>query len=56
MMKFMLAARRKPDETQEQYFYEWGIIHVALMITTPLIAAFKRYVQHYSHQRCHRTI
>lgn len=49
MMKFMLAARRKRHETQEKYFYEWGIIHVALMITTPsVMRSFKRYVQHYS--------
>jgi hypothetical protein len=49
MMKFMLAARRKRHETQERYFYEWGIIHVALMITTPsVMRSFKRYVQHFS--------
>jgi hypothetical protein len=49
MMKFILAARRKPQDTQERYFYEWGIIHVALMITTPsVMRSFKRYAQHYS--------
>jgi|HubBroStandDraft_1064217.scaffolds.fasta_scaffold09833_7 hypothetical protein len=49
MMKFILAARRKPGDTQERYFYEWGIIHVALMITNPSTQrAFKRYVQHFS--------
>jgi len=49
MMKFMLAARRKPGDTQERYFYEWSIIHVALMITNPSTQrAFKRYVQHFS--------
>ena len=48
-MKFILAARRKPQDTQERYFYEWGIIHVALMITTPsVMRSFKRYAQHYS--------
>jgi hypothetical protein len=48
-MKFILAGRRKREETQEKYFYEWGIIHVALMITNPSTQqAFKRYVQHYT--------
>jgi hypothetical protein len=49
MMKFILAARRKPEDTQERYFYEWGIIHVALMITNPSTQrVFQRYTQHYS--------
>ena len=49
MMKFILAARRKPQDTQERYFYEWSVIHVALMITNPSTQrAFKRYCQHYT--------
>ena len=50
MIKFIIAARRKPQDTQERYFYEWGIIHVALMVSCPSIPmqTFKRYVQHYS--------
>ena len=49
MLKFILAARRKPGDTQERYFYEWSIIHVALMITNPSTQrAFKRYTQHYT--------
>jgi hypothetical protein len=49
MIKFIIAARRKPQDTQERYFYEWGIIHVALMVTSPAVMrTFKRYVQHYS--------
>jgi hypothetical protein len=49
MMKFILAARRKPEDTQERYFYEWSIIHVALMITNPSTTrAFRRYAQHYT--------
>ena len=49
MMKFILAARRKPGDTQERYFYEWSIIHVALMITNPSTQrAFQRYAQHYT--------
>jgi len=48
-MKFILAARRKPEDTQEKYFYEWSIIHVALMITNPSTQrAFTRYAQHYT--------
>ena len=49
MMKFILSARRKPGDTQERYFYEWGTIHVALMITNPSTQrAFKRYAQHFT--------
>lgn len=49
MIKFIIAARRKREDTQARYFYEWGIIHVALMITSPdVMRLFKRYVQHYS--------
>jgi hypothetical protein len=49
MLKFMLAAQRKPDMTRERYFYEWGIIHVSLMLQTPTVMdSFRRYVQHYS--------
>jgi EthD domain len=49
MIKFILAARRKREDTQERYFYEWGVIHVALMLTTPsVMQTFRRYAQHYS--------
>jgi EthD domain len=49
MINFIIAARRKREDTQERYFYEWGIVHVALMISTPrVMQLFKRYVQHYS--------
>lgn len=49
MIKFIIAARRKPQDTQERYFYEWGIIHVALMVTSPsVMRTFLRYAQHYS--------
>jgi len=49
MLKFMLAAQRKPGMTRERYFYEWGIIHVSLMLQTPSVMdSFRRYVQHYS--------
>jgi len=49
VIKFMLVSRRKPGDTQERYFYEWGIIHVALMITTPsVMRTFRRYAQHFT--------
>lgn len=49
MIKFTIVGRKKPEITQERYFYEWGIIHVALMISTPAVMKiFKRYVQHYA--------
>ena len=48
-LKFLICARRKRQDTQERYFYEWGNIHVALMLTTPApMRVFKRYVQHFS--------
>lgn len=48
-LKFLICARRKRQDTQERYFYEWGNIHVALMLTTPTpMRVFKRYVQHFS--------
>lgn len=49
MMKFTLASRHKEAGTRERYFYEWSIIHVALMITGPhACQVFKRYVQHFA--------
>jgi hypothetical protein len=49
VIKFMLVSRRKPGDTQEKYFYEWGVIHVALMITTPsVMRTFHRYAQHFT--------
>jgi hypothetical protein len=49
VIKFQLISRHKPGDSQEKYFYEWGIIHVALMITTPsVMRTFKRYAQHFT--------
>jgi hypothetical protein len=49
MMKFTLASRHPDGGTRERYFYEWSIIHVALMITGPHAPqAFRRYVQHFA--------
>ena len=48
MLKFMLASRSKPEHTKERYYFEWGIIHVALMLTTPtVVSTFRRYAQHF---------
>ena len=48
-LKFLICARRKRQDTQDRYFYEWGNIHVALMLTTPApMRVFRRYVQHFS--------
>lgn len=48
-LKFLIAARRKREDTQARYFYEWGNIHVSLMLTTPeVMETFLRYVQHYA--------
>ena len=48
MLKFMLASRSKPEHTKERYYFEWGIIHVALMLGTPTVmSTFRRYAQHY---------
>lgn len=49
MIKFVLAGRRRPGDTQERYFFEWGTMHVALMLTSPsVMKAFRRYSQHYA--------
>jgi hypothetical protein len=49
MLKFILAARRKREDTQARYFYEWGNIHVALMLANPVVfQLFQRYAQHFS--------
>jgi hypothetical protein len=49
MNKFMLANRRKEGMTLEQFNYEWGVVHVAVMLTTPsAMQIFRRYVQGYT--------
>jgi hypothetical protein len=48
MNKFILANRRKEGMTLEQFRYEWGVVHVAVMLTTPsAMQIFRRYVQGY---------
>ena len=49
MLKFTLASRHMDEGTRERFFYEWSIIHVSLMLTTPsVMQLFKRYVQHFN--------
>jgi hypothetical protein len=49
MLKFTLASRHMDGGSRERFFYEWSIIHVALMLTTPsVMKLFKRYVQHFN--------
>jgi EthD domain len=49
MNKFMLANRRKEGMTLDQFRYEWGVVHVAIMLTTPsAMQIFRRYVQGYT--------
>jgi hypothetical protein len=49
MLKFTLASRHMDGATRERFFYEWSIIHVALMLTSPsVMILFKRYVQHFN--------
>lgn len=49
MLKFTLASRHMDEGTRERFFYEWSILHVALMLTTPsVMQLFKRYVQHFN--------
>lgn len=48
MMKFLIVSRRPNGGSYERLLYEWSVIHVALMLTTPVVTrVFKRYVQHY---------
>ncbi len=48
MIKFLIVSRHKPHEDQQTFFYNWAIIHVALMLTTPIVfSTFRRYVQHF---------
>lgn len=49
MNKFMLVNRRKEGMTPERFRYEWGVVHVAVTLTTPsAMEIFRRYVQGYS--------
>jgi EthD domain len=48
-VKFVLANRRKEGMSLEQFRYEWGVVHVAIMVTTPAATdRIRRYVQGFS--------
>jgi hypothetical protein len=50
-VKFVLANRRKDGMTLEEFRYEWGVVHVAIMVTSPgATERIRRYVQGYSLQ------
>ena len=49
MMKFMLCNRRLDGMSPEEFNYQWGVVHVAIMVTTPsAMQVFRRYVQGYA--------
>ena len=51
MIKWNITSRHKPGLTTERFYYEWAVIHVALMLTNAsTIRCFRRYVQHYGFQ------
>lgn len=46
-MKFWLASKPMDGQTREEFDFEWSYIHVALMLTTPVVMrSFQRYTQH----------
>lgn len=48
MMKWNITSRHHPQLSTERFYYEWGVIHVALMLTNAsTMRSFRRYVQHY---------
>lgn len=48
MIKFTITSRHKPEGTTEQFYYEWAVIHVALMLGCPMVMkTFARYAQHF---------
>jgi hypothetical protein len=50
-VKFVLANRRKDGMTLEEFRYEWGVVHVAIMVTRPgATERIRRYVQGFSLQ------
>ncbi|MFO1410438.1 MAG: EthD domain-containing protein [Steroidobacteraceae bacterium] len=51
MIKWNITSRHKPGMTTERFYYEWAVLHVALMLTNAsTIRCFRRYVQHYGYQ------
>jgi hypothetical protein len=48
-VKFVLANRRQDGMTLEEFRYEWGVVHVAIMVMSPgATERIRRYVQGYS--------
>jgi hypothetical protein len=47
MIKFWIVNRPKPGQSLEQFDYEWGVVHTALMLSNRTsLEAFQRYAQH----------
>jgi hypothetical protein len=47
VINFWLASRPKPGADRDLFDYEWGILHVSLMLSTPsVMAGFIKYAQH----------
>jgi hypothetical protein len=52
MIKWNITSRHKPGMTTERFYYEWAVMHVALMLTNAsTIRCFRRYVQHFAFQQ-----
>ncbi len=50
MIKWNITSKHRPDLTTERFYYEWSVIHVALMLTNPsTVRTFRRYVQHFAY-------
>lgn len=49
MIKWNITSRRHPQLTTERFYWEWAVIHVALMLTNKsTMESFERYVQHFA--------
>ncbi len=47
MIRFWLASKPAPGDSLDNFDYQWGVVHVALMLTTrSVMSNFRRYVQH----------
>ncbi|MBP1626701.1 MAG: hypothetical protein H6Q00_1176 [Holophagaceae bacterium] len=50
MIKWNITSRHHPSLSTERFYYEWAVIHVALMVTNAsTMRCFKRYVQHFAY-------
>lgn len=49
MIKWTITSRHKPGMTTERFYYEWSVLHVALMLTNAsTMRVFRRYTQHFA--------